>query len=303
MTNKRMIFAGLLLLVLTAGCAPRADKTGKPLVAVSILPQSWFVERIGGGRVDVLVLVGPGQSPHSYEPLPRQMTDLARAGAWILSGTDFETALTGKIAALYPELKIVDGTAGVTFRSTEEHHHDDGDHHGEEPPAAASEERDRHTWLGREPARILSGHVFETLVELDPAGRDLYEKNYREVLAEIDSEFDRLTELLAPRRGETVYVFHPAFGYFLDEFGLVQEAVETGGKEPTPRALERLVDNARADGVKVIFVQAQFPVGAAKTVADAVGAEVVPLDPLAPDWLENIRRMGEALVRGGSGGE
>ncbi len=90
-------------------------------------------------------------------------------------------------------------------------------------------------------------------------------------------------------------MYHPAFGYFLDTFGILQEAVETGGKEPSSRVLSELIKRAREERVRVIFVQAQFPPQAAKTVADAVGARVVPLDPLAEDWLENIRRMGEAL--------
>jgi zinc transport system substrate-binding protein len=94
-------------------------------------------------------------------------------------------------------------------------------------------------------------------------------------------------------------VYHPAFGYFLDEFGIIQEAVETGGKEPTPRQLGRLIEKARAEKVKVIFVQAQFPAESARTAAAAAGAELVSLDPLAPDWLANISVMGEALKRGG----
>jgi zinc transport system substrate-binding protein len=92
-------------------------------------------------------------------------------------------------------------------------------------------------------------------------------------------------------------VYHPSFGYFLDEFGIRQEAVETGGKEPGPRTLNRLIDRAKQEGAAAIFVQAQFPVNAAKTVAAAAGAELVSLDPLSPGWLANIRLMGEALKK------
>ena len=92
-------------------------------------------------------------------------------------------------------------------------------------------------------------------------------------------------------------MYHPSFGYFLDEFGIRQEAVETGGKEPGPKDLSRLIALAKQERAAAIFVQAQFPVNAAKTVAQAAGAELVSLDPLAPDWLANIRRMGEALQK------
>jgi zinc transport system substrate-binding protein len=106
-----------------------------------------------------------------------------------------------------------------------------------------------------------------------------------------------LKKELAPLKGQRVYVYHPAFGYFLDEFGIIQEAVETGGKEPNPQTLAKLVERAKEDKVKVIFVQAQFPTQAAQTLAAQLGAEVLPLDSLAENWLENIRRMGEALKR------
>jgi zinc transport system substrate-binding protein len=295
------ILIPVLALMVSGGCSPRKDQpAGKPVLVVSILPQSWFAERIGGDRIEVMVLVGPGQSPHSWEPSPRQMSDLSRAGAWILSGTDFEISLTGKVSALYPDLRIVDGTRGVVFRSMEEHDHEGEARHDEEEEA---EGIDRHTWLGREPAKIMAGHIRDTLASIDPAGAGFYEKNYQAVIADIDREFDLLTVSLAPMKGSSVFVFHPAFGYFLDEFGIRQEAVETGGKEPSPQTLDALISEAKEDGVKVIFVQAQFPVSAAKTIASSVGAEVVPLDPLAPDWLDNIRRMGKAVEHGGSTGE
>jgi zinc transport system substrate-binding protein len=277
----------------------------KPLVAVSILPQSYFVKRIGENTVSVMTLVGPGQSPHTYEPTPRQMEELSRARVWILSGTDFEDRLKPKIRSLYPKLTIVDGTAGVTFRTLEEHEHEgehagQGDKQGQEKKSEARGhelEKDRHTWLGREAAKILATHVRDALIRVNPQEADRYRKNHQALVTEIDSIFEGLKKELAPLKGQRVYVYHPAFGYFLDEFGIIQEAVETGGKEPNPQTLAKLVERAKEDKVKVIFVQAQFPTQAAQTLAAQLGAEVLPLDSLAENWLENIRRMGEALKR------
>ncbi len=294
---KRFLILSVALLAGFAAYAMGAKDAAyapKPLVAVSILPQGYFVERISGGAVDYSVLVGPGQSPHSYEPTPSQMADLSRAKAWILSNTDFETALRPKIQKLYPSLAIVDGTEGVAFRHLGAHEHEGEPVH--EGPAAGLE-IDRHTWLGRNPAKIMASHIKDALVGVDPANGAKYEANYEALLADIDREFDALIPRLASLRGTSVFVFHPSFGYFLDEFGIEQEAVETGGKEPTAKALAALVEEARKDKVKVIFVQAQFSVTAAKSLADAVGAVVLPLDPLAPDWLANIKRIGDALVR------
>jgi len=270
-----------------------STKADKPMIAVSILPQSYFVQRIAGDAVDLVVLVGMGQSPHAYEPTPKQMGDLARSKAWILSNSDFEQNLRPKIAAQYPSLLIVDGTAGVQFRPMEVHQHEEeAETHQEE---ATGMNIDRHTWLGRGPAKIMAGHIRDTLIKIDPAGKQAYQDNFQALITDIDREFDALVPTLAALKGQSVFVFHPAFGYFLDEFGIVQEAVETGGKEPSAKALTALIEEARQDEVKVIFVQAQFPTEAAKTLANAVGAQVLALDPLAPDWLDNIRRIGATL--------
>jgi len=269
----------------------------KPIIVVSILPQSYFVARIGGDRFTQVVLVGSGQNPHAYEPTPRQMADLALSKAWILSNTDFEIGLLPKITAIYPNLRIVDGTEGVNFRSMEAHdHEDEGEAHvEEEAPDVNSIDIDRHTWLGREPALILAQHVADTLIAIDPASAAFYETNHQALVADINRVYDALAISLAPLKGKTVFVYHPAFGYFLDDFGIIQEAVETGGKEPTAKSIEELIAKASSEQVPAIFVQSQFPVSAAKAVADAVGAVVVPLDHLAADWLANIQRMGEAL--------
>jgi zinc transport system substrate-binding protein len=289
----------LLFLCVFSACSPRdkiaRNETGAPLLAVSIPPQAWFVSRIGEGRAWTLVLAGSGQNPHNYEPSPKQMNDLAGAAAWILSGVEFEVSLRPKIAKLFPRLPIVDGTAGVVFRKIEEHGEDETEH--------SDLEIDRHTWLGREPAKLLAVHIRNTLSQIDPAGAGRYAANCDALLREIDAEFDALRLELAPLRGRSVFVYHPSFGYFLDEFGISQEAVETGGKEPGPRELARLIKRAKEERAAAIFAQAQFPVNAAKTVAAAVGAELLSLDPLAPDWLANIRRMGEALRKAVPRGE
>lgn len=261
-------------------------------VAVSILPHQAAVDRISGGLARSVVLVGPGQSPHAYEPTPRQMSELSQADLWLLSGTEFEHALEDKIAELYPDLDIIDGTQGVTFRSLEAHDHGEEEEHDAENHEEA---RDQHTWLGREPYLQFIHHALQAMKDHDPANAAVYEQNASAYVAQINESFESLKTDLAYLEGETVLVFHPAFGYFLDEFGLDQEAIETGGKEPTARVLSSIISEAVADGIKTVFVQEQFPTSAAESVADAIGGSVVALNPLAYDWLENIRRMGDAL--------
>ena len=260
-------------------------------VTVSILPHRWFVSEVAKGNpaVAVNVLAGEGQNPHSYEPTTRQIQALAESAFWLLSGSEFEIPLLPKIRAQFPSLHIVDGTAGVTFRQMEE---ETGSH----PEETHTGNIDRHSWLGEQPALLLAGHICGALCQADPANAELYRKNAAALKETITAEFASLREKLEPLRGVPVFVFHPSFGYFLDEFGIRQEAVETGGKEPTAKTLAAIIGKARRENPKAIFVQAQFPVAAAKTLADSVGAEVVPLDPLAENWLQNIRTMGGNLA-------
>jgi len=288
--------AAALAVLTLAGAAAAAQA---PRVAVSILPQKYFVDRISEGGARVLVLVGPGQNPHSYEPTPRQMADLGAAGAWLTIGVDFEKGLLPKARNLYPRLRLLDTTEGLRFRALEAHSHEededsheeageDGDHEGEGG-------RDVHVWLGREGAKAQARHARDALSALDPGKAALYSRTHEALVRDIDAVFDDLAESLAPLRGRPVFVYHPAFGYFLDEFGIEQVAVEAGGKEPTQKGLASLVEKARREGARVVFVQPQFSKAAARAVAQAIGGVVVEIDDLAPDWLANLRKMGDAL--------
>ena len=290
---KRKILLIVVCFALMSGCSRRAAPPQGILIAVSIPPQAWFVSQIAGDKAGVLVLAGPGQNPHNYEPSPKQIQGLSSAGAWILSGSEFEIGLKPKVAALFPALLIVDATEGVQFRSLEEHE----DHDEDDDDDDGHDDIDRHTWLGKEPAKILAAHIRDALSALDSANAAHYSEQYKTLVRLIDDEFDKLKIALAPLEGRSVFVYHPSFGYFLDEFGIHQEAVETGGKEPGPRELAKLAAKINEEKPAAIFVQTQFPVNAAKTLAAAAGAELIEMDPLAEDWLENIRRMGEALQR------
>ncbi len=279
----------LLLPALLFGGGAKEAEDPRPVVAVSILPQAFFVDSIAGQFVRSVTLVGEGQNPHSYEPSPSQMALLSQASVWLLSGTDFEVALRPKVAKLYPSLSIIDATEGMVLRTLEE---DDPDHHGDPDGLNI----DRHSWLGHEQAKVLLANSTAALQSLvDDEAASVIQMRSSDLARQIDATFAELAEELRPLSGSTVFVYHPSFGYFLDSFGIIQEAVETGGKEPTAKDLERLIALAKEHRAPAIFVQKQFPASSAQRVAQAVGARVVALDPLAYDWLANIRAMGEAL--------
>ncbi|HUX07920.1 MAG TPA: zinc ABC transporter substrate-binding protein [Acidobacteriota bacterium] len=284
-----MILPCLVCLLLVFSCCSTPDdeaekSTARMLVFVSIPPQAFIAERIGGGLVEVEVLVKPGQEPHTFEPLPRQMTDLARAKLYFKAGMPFEQRLVEKIAAGFGELKIVDSFLGA---ETAVLHSQAADDH---------EEHDPHVWLAPSVVRVMAGNTAEALSEADPGNTNVYQANLAGFLAELEEVDSRISYKLARYLGGAFYVLHPAYGHFAEEYGLRQVALEAEGKLPSPQRLVSLIEQARRDGVLTVFVQPQFDRKSAEALANAIGAEVVVLDPLARDLFANLERIAEALA-------
>jgi zinc transport system substrate-binding protein len=307
-----------------AGAEGEAVPPAKLRVLVSILPQAYFLERLGGRHVEVDVLVGPGQSPETYEVTPRQIARLTEARAFFRIGVPFEESLLKKIAATVRQLEIVDTRQGIALRVMEHSHHHgehaDHDHdaaetsdsstaaadHGrgreadgradrDAPSSEAAKGDDPHIWLSPRLVRIQAKTICDALVRLDPDHGNEYLENLKRFEADLDDVDRKLTKALEPLRGREFFVFHPAYGYFADAYGLRQVPVEIEGKEPGPKQLIGLIEKARKAGVKVIFVQPQFSTTAAETVARSIGGAVVPMDPLARDSLANLTAMAEKI--------
>ena len=301
-------FRGILIMIfglMVVAGAQAAGSPAVPTVAVSIIPQAEFVARIAGTRVKVLTLVPPGADPHSYEPTPRQMAELSGAAIWFSIGVEFENAILPKVKALYPRLSVVNTAKDVVYRSLETHADltAPAASSSSQPALTASQHADEgggpdpHVWLGLAAVKVQLASIRDALSALILADAAVFKANHDAYLKEIEAVFAGLAKQLAPLKGDEVFVYHPSFGYFLDNFGLKQVAVEVGGKEPTQKTIALLIEKARKAGAKIIFVQKQFSVTAARTVAQAIGGSVVEIDPLAPDWLENIKVMGAALQR------
>ena len=258
-------------------------------IVVSILPQAYFVERVGGDRVAVDVLVGPGQSPHTYDPTPRQLEGISHARVYFRIGIDFENGLVPRIEHMFKSVKVVDTRRNVPLRMmTADEAVDDGDHEGHAHHEEAAGEPDPHIWLNPLFVKIQAQTICDTLAEFDPRHAEEYRRNLAAFDADLDRVNKQIAEALAPLKGKAIFVFHPAFGYFADAYGLKQIPVEIDGKEPTGRQLAGLIDRAKAAGVKVIFVQPQFSQKSAGAVAAAIDGAVVPLDDLARDYLKNL---------------
>lgn len=269
--------AAFMVVVILMGmvCSTPALAVTEPVrITVSILPQVWFAEQIGGPQVEVAVLVGPGHSPATYEPTPKQMATLEQADLFLSAGVPFEQGLVPRIKAI---------ADGPVMAGPEPAHY--GHHH----------EIDPHTWLDPVQATTMADTICRHLQALDPAHAEDFSNRFSMLSERLLLLDDQIRMNLAAFNGRSFLVFHPAFGHFAAAYGLVQVPVEAGGHEPGPRHLAEVIDRAKEDGAKSIVVQPQFSRKSAQTVADAIDGEVVVLDPLAPDYPDNLMEIARVL--------
>jgi zinc transport system substrate-binding protein len=205
----------------------------------------------------------------------KQLRAAARAAIYVKVGHphfSFEQVWFGRFLAETPRMRIVDGSRGAAHRSG-----------------------DPHLWTSPAVMRVMAIHVAGALAETMPEHAAEFSDRLRVVQAEIDTLDAEIRSMLAPCRGRVFLVFHPAWGYFADDYGLIQESIEQDGKSPAPADLARTIEDSRAAGVRSVFIQPQTSASSAQTVAAEIGANVVTLDPLSRDWPANMRLAARAF--------
>ncbi len=266
-------------------------------VTVSLAPQKYFVEKIGRELVSVSVMVPAGASPATYEPRPRQMTALMKSRIYFAVGAPFEAAWLPRIAAANEKMIVVHTEAEVPRRPM-------AAKHGAEDASSPEDDHlhtglDPHIWLAPPLVKIQAAAIRDALAAVDPAHAPAYAANHAAFAREIDA-LDRELKAMFRDVGQRnrLMVFHPAWGYFARAYGLEQIPIEREGKEPGARGLKRLVERARAQGVRAVFVQPQFSTREARLIAASIGARSVAIDPLAEDWAANLRRAAAEIKKG-----
>jgi zinc transport system substrate-binding protein len=272
-------------------------------IFVSIPPQKWLSDKIGDQHVATGVLIPKGQDPHTFELSPKQVAALGHSQLYFTAGLEFEEQIITKIRQSSSKLQIVNSTAGIEkLAMAQHHHHEEESAHNDE---AGKEEHhedehhhdglDPHVWLSPVNLKIMAAQMAQAMIAADPQNSEDYTANLDKLNSELDVLDLKIAAQLKPYAGATFFVFHPSFGYFAKRYGLNQEAVEVEGKLPTPKQLSHLISEAKADGVKVIFVQPQFDSRSGEVIAKAIGGKVVPLDPLAENVKGNLETIANKI--------
>ena len=264
-------------------------------IFVSIGPHLDFCRQIGGDRVAVQLLLPPGKSPTTYAPTPQQIQALSQAQLFFKVGLPFEKVLLAKITALPKHPQIIDTQAGITLQPMQNKIHAEPHptHHDRHQHQLTG--LDPHSWLDPQLALKQATTIYTAMSHIDPEGKEIYLNNLNILKEKLKVLHENLATTLEPLAGSTIFVYHPAFGYFARAYKLHQLAVEIEGKRPKAKELSKFIKEARAKRARVIFVQPQFDQQSAKKIADALGCTVIPLDPLARDYCANLNHIAETI--------
>ena len=215
---RRFLFVLLML--------PALARAADPLtVFVTVVPQETFVSRIGGEHVRVNALVRAGQDPHAYEPTARQIAALAEADLYVRVGVGFEDAWMSRLLVANPRMRVLDAQDGIEVRrKAAGHDHGDPDHghdHGDVDP---------HVWTSPARVKIMGARIRDALADLAPEYAADFAANYDRFAADLDALDTEIRARLAGVENRRFMVYHPAWGYFADDYGLKQLAIEEEGK-------------------------------------------------------------------------
>ena len=287
--STKAVVAGALLVGLAAAlvacAAPQAAEQSVSedvvRVWVSIVPQEYFVERIGGDRVQVEVMVPPGFNPAVYEPKPSQIEDLTGADMYVRIRVPFEEAWLNRIIAANEALLVVDQSQGID----------------------RIEGKDPHIWLSPRLAKMQARTICDGLAQIDGSNEGFYRANLDAFLADLEELDASIDETLSRVETRKFLVFHPAWSYFARDYGLEMIPVQIEGSDPSAADMAQLIETAQTENIRVIFAQPEFSTQSAETIAREIGGQVLLISPLAPDWMLNLRRVAdtfaEVLAEGG----
>ncbi|SHI08596.1 zinc transport system substrate-binding protein [Clostridium collagenovorans DSM 3089] len=290
--NKSIIFALTLVFIMSfiTGCnkdkdSNAKDKTNaKPVVAVSIVPEETFVKEVAGDLVDIVTLIPPSQSAESYSPTPKDMQKFSEADLYFAIGVPAEeNNIMPKISDFNKDLKVVnlDKAVSKEYKDLE----------------FAPGSRDPHIWLSPKRVKVMVDTIASELSTLLPEHKATFEenaKNYNAKLTELDNEIRSSIDKLD---NKNIIVYHPAFNYYAEDYGITMHALEEEGKEATPHTLQDLIDFAKKEDIKVIFYQAEVDSKQAKSFAESIGGVTEMVEPLAPNYIDNLKKMTDTFLK------
>ena len=256
-------------------------------VFVTILPQKYFVEQIGKEFVKVSVLVQPAKSAETYEPTPRQMAEFNQTKLYFSIGMPFEEVWLPKLKENNSTTRFVDARENITLRTLESFHSDDHEHGLFDP----------HIWLNPALVEIMAIQIEKHLSELNPENAPIFRANAAQFIQQLKQLDQNIRLIFRDLKQRKFMVFHPAWGYFADQYQLQQIPIEIEGKETGSKTLGLLLEKAKQENIRTLFIQKQLNPRPAESIAKAINAQVIAIDPLAENYLENLYQTAQLFAQ------
>ncbi len=295
--NKKIftLFCLLVSLLLLGSCQREEAVPKKSTVLISIAPYAYFVDKISEGTVQIECLVPEGANPHIYEPTPKAVERAQDAKLWLRLGESFDKKIDAVLKKHNPTLHVVNLTQGIELLSVcEEESLGEETHHCHEH---GDEGKDIHIWLSPKLAKKQARAIAAGLIAIDPENEPLYTIGLKTCLSELDLLDQEITELLLPKKGSAILVSHPAFGYFCQDYDLIQLSVEMEGKDPLPQHITELLNQAKAYQITAVLLQPQYSNKGAELIAQELHLPTTTIDPYATNYIENLYYIAEIIAR------
>jgi len=274
--SLRALIIGLALVL--AGPAPSraAEPPLKVTVSFSVLAD--LVSQIGGDRVAVTILVGPGVDAHTFQPTPRDAQTVLASDLVVMNGLGFEGWSSRLIRASGYKGPIIEAAAGITPRSMASHDHGHGHGHGPGKPAKPATVKDPHVWNSMVLAQRMAQTIGVALAGARPADRTLFSTRteaYVARLAALDGFARAEIGKLAPERRKAI-TSHDAFGYLAAEYGLtfLSPVGVSTESEPSAAGVAKLIRQIKAEKIPAIFIETIGDQRLAQQIARDSGAKI-----------------------------
>lgn len=274
----------IVILMLFYSCSNHNSEQNKPTITVSILPQKYFIEQISQDIFNIEVLIPPGASPATYDPTPQQLMNISNSKLYFRIGhIEFEKKWTKALTEQNPNLKIINCSDGIKL--IDALHNDEHGHEGIDP----------HTWMSPKNVKIITDNIYKELLQLNDQNDSLITTNYLRFMNRIDSLNGLISDKMSKIQNRSFIIYHPALTYFSKDYDLTQIIIEMEGKEPSPFHMKELVSKAKTEGITTIFIQRQFDMAKAETIAKELNGRLVPIDPLDYNWENQIIEITKKL--------
>ena len=294
----RFLLPALFFLFAFGGCRPAPEPdSDRAEILVTVPPLSGLVHAVAGDTCSVVVLVPPGKEPETFMPTPSQMREIARCGVFFRVGLPVEESIVGRLSSLNPRLRVVNLAQRLPVAAESAEEIELTEPNGEDGAHPHHDGIDPHVWMSPSNLEEMAAVVEKTLSGLFPENAPLYHEQTLRFSRDAEALKESTAERLASLRNRTLYVFHPAYGYYCAEFGLRQAAVEAGGKSPKSKDFVELIRRLREENAEKIFVQPQFSRTAVEKVASELNLNIEVHSPLETDPLKNIETLTDALQR------